>query len=81
MSQTVLVTGAFGLVGSATVRRFAADGWRVIATAHRKADDALTVTHSLRNYCKLAVSVGIRQSRSSYFKQLPASMGSVTPVM
>jgi nucleoside-diphosphate-sugar epimerase len=41
MSGTVLVTGAFGLVGSATVRRFAADGWRVVATAHRQADDAL----------------------------------------
>lgn len=41
MSETVLITGAFGLVGSATVRRFAADGWRVVATAHRKADEAL----------------------------------------
>ncbi len=40
MSETVLITGAFGLVG-ATVRRFAADGWRVVATAHRKADKAL----------------------------------------
>ncbi len=36
-SETVLITGAFGLVGSATVRRFAADGWQVVATAHRKA--------------------------------------------
>ncbi len=41
MSETVLITGAFGLVGSTTVRRFAADGWRVVATAHRKADEAL----------------------------------------
>ncbi len=41
MSETVLVTGAFGLVGSPTVRRFAADGWRVVATAHRKADRGL----------------------------------------
>lgn len=30
--DTVLVTGAFGLVGSATVRRLAADGRRVVAT-------------------------------------------------
>lgn len=30
--QTVLVTGAFGLVGSATVERLAADGRRVVAT-------------------------------------------------
>jgi nucleoside-diphosphate-sugar epimerase len=31
MSETVLVTGAFGLVGSAMVKRLAADGRRVIA--------------------------------------------------
>lgn len=30
--ETVLVTGAFGLVGSATVRRLATDGRRVVAT-------------------------------------------------
>jgi nucleoside-diphosphate-sugar epimerase len=41
MSETVLITGAFGLVGSETVRRFAADGWRVVATAHRNADAEL----------------------------------------
>jgi D-erythronate 2-dehydrogenase len=32
MSNAVLVTGAFGLVGSATVRRLAADGRAVVAT-------------------------------------------------
>ena len=42
MAGTVLVTGGFGLVGSATVRRLAADGRRVVATdldtpANRKA--------------------------------------------
>lgn len=37
MSGTVLITGAFGLVGAETVRRFAADGWRVVATSHRSA--------------------------------------------
>lgn len=46
MSETVLVTGAFGLVGSATVRRLAAIGRRVVATdlgigANRKAAQAL----------------------------------------
>lgn len=46
MSDAVLVTGAFGLVGSATVRRLAADGRRVVATdldvpANRKAAGAL----------------------------------------
>ena len=32
MAETVLVTGAFGLVGSATVRQLRADGRRVVAT-------------------------------------------------
>jgi nucleoside-diphosphate-sugar epimerase len=46
MSDAVLVTGAFGLVGSANVKRLAADGRRVVATdldipAHRKAADKL----------------------------------------
>jgi nucleoside-diphosphate-sugar epimerase len=41
VSQTVLITGAFGLVGSATLERFAADGWQVVATAHHKAGKSL----------------------------------------
>src|ERR1700734_2931192 len=32
MAEKVLVTGGFGLVGSQTVRRLAADGHRVVAT-------------------------------------------------
>jgi nucleoside-diphosphate-sugar epimerase len=41
MSETVLVTGAFGLVGSAVVGRLAADGRKVVATAHHKVAKAL----------------------------------------
>jgi nucleoside-diphosphate-sugar epimerase len=46
MSDTVLVTGGFGLVGSETVKRLAADGRRVVATdldtpANRKQARAL----------------------------------------
>jgi len=49
MSETVLVTGAFGLVGSATVRQLLADGRRVVATdldvpANRKAATLLPST-------------------------------------
>ena len=48
MTQTVLVTGAFGLVGSATVRQLRADGRSVVATdldlpANRKAADHAAV--------------------------------------
>ena len=46
MAEKVLVTGGFGLVGSQTVRRLAADGHRVVATdlgtaAQRKAATSL----------------------------------------
>lgn len=34
MAETVLVTGAFGLVGSATVKRLAVNGRRVVASGH-----------------------------------------------
>ncbi len=53
MTDTALVTGAFGLVGSATVHRLAADGRRVVATdldtpANRKAAEALPVGVTVR---------------------------------
>lgn len=53
MTETVLVTGAFGLVGSATVQRLAADGRRVVATdldvpANRKAAESLPVGVTVR---------------------------------
>lgn len=46
MAEKVLVTGGFGLVGSQTVRRLAAEGHRVVATdlstaAQRKAVKSL----------------------------------------
>ncbi|MDT5107814.1 MAG: hypothetical protein QOI25_5327 [Mycobacterium sp.] len=53
MPDAVLVTGAFGLVGSETVKRLAADGRRVIATdldipANRKAADTLPLGIEVR---------------------------------
>lgn len=53
MAQTVLVTGAFGLVGSATVRRLADDGRHVVATdldvpANREAAAALPSSAQVR---------------------------------
>jgi nucleoside-diphosphate-sugar epimerase len=53
MSETVLVTGAFGLVGSATVQQLRADGRRVVATdldipANRKKAAALLPATDVR---------------------------------
>lgn len=41
MSETVLVTGASGLVGVPTVAQLAADGWHVVATANRRTPEHL----------------------------------------
>lgn len=53
MTQTVLVTGAFGLVGSATVRQLRADGRHIVATdldipANRKKAAALLPASDVR---------------------------------
>jgi nucleoside-diphosphate-sugar epimerase len=63
MSDAVLVTGAFGLVGSATVRRLAADGRRVVATdldipANRKAAGQLPSGVDVR-YADLTESAAV----------------------
>jgi len=49
MSETVLITGAFGLVGVPTVAQFAADGWRVVATAHHNTAGSLPAGVAVRS--------------------------------
>jgi nucleoside-diphosphate-sugar epimerase len=61
--STVLVTGAFGLVGSATVKRLAEDGRRVLATdldtpANRKAATKLPASAQMR-YADLTNSASV----------------------
>lgn len=62
----MLITGAFGLVGCETVRRFAADGWQVVATSHRKAEG-------------LPPGVQIRRVDLSEPDQVDAMVGEVAP--
>ncbi|WP_123029665.1 NAD-dependent epimerase/dehydratase family protein [Mycolicibacterium stellerae] len=46
--DSVLVTGAYGLVGRPVVARLVADGYRVIATAHRTAKPSLPAAVDVR---------------------------------
>lgn len=48
MAETILITGSTGLIGSALVRKFAADGWRVLAAA-RNISKAETLFADLTN--------------------------------
>jgi NAD(P)-dependent dehydrogenase (short-subunit alcohol dehydrogenase family) len=47
MSRTVVITGACGGIGQATVRRFAADGWRTIGLDRTDPPDELALDHYL----------------------------------
>jgi nucleoside-diphosphate-sugar epimerase len=47
--DSVLVTGAYGLVGRPLVERLVADGYKVIATAHRTVKPALPATVDVRS--------------------------------
>lgn len=66
MSDTVLVTGGFGLVGSETVRQLTAAGRRVVATdldrpAHRKKAEELTSTGVVVRWTDLTDPVAVDQ--------------------
>src|SRR6476646_10028607 len=47
--DSVLVTGAYGLVGRSVVERLVADGFNVIATAHRATQPALPTGVDVRS--------------------------------
>ena len=47
--DSVLVTGAYGLVGRPTVERLVADGFKVIATAHHTVKPRLPATVDVRS--------------------------------
>ncbi|MCU1701734.1 MAG: oxidoreductase [Mycobacterium sp.] len=72
MSDAVLVTGAFGLVGSATARRLAADGRRVIATD-------LDIPANRKAAAKLPSSVDVRYADLTDPAAVDALMAAVAP--
>ncbi len=49
--KTVFITGASAGIGEASARRFAREGWRVIATGRRGSACARSATSELGDYC------------------------------
>lgn len=72
MSDAVLVTGAFGLVGSATVRRLAADGRRVVATD-------LDVEENRKAAAQLPAGVEVRWADLTDAGEVDGLIGAVAP--
>jgi nucleoside-diphosphate-sugar epimerase len=72
MTEAVLVTGAFGLVGSATVKRLAADGRRVVATD-------LDVPENRKAAAELPTGVEVRYADLTDPAAVDALIGAVKP--
>ena len=72
MADAVLVTGAFGLVGSATVKRLAADGRRVVATD-------LDVPENRKAAADLPAGVEVRWADLTDPQEVDALLAAVTP--
>lgn len=72
MSDAVLVTGAFGLVGSATVKRLAADGRKVVATD-------LDVPENRKAAAELPSGVQVRWADLTNADQVDALLAEVQP--
>jgi nucleoside-diphosphate-sugar epimerase len=72
MTEAVLVTGAFGLVGSATVKRLAADGRRVVATD-------LDVPENRKAAAALPAGVEVRYADLTDPAAVDALIGAVAP--
>ena len=66
MSRTVLVTGASGLVGTATVDSFLNAGWDVIAVSRRRPE-----VFSTKGVTHLAVALSDPQACGEAFSSLP----------
>ena len=62
MSKTIFITGATAGIGQAAARRFAADGWRVIATG-RRGDRLRALSDELGDAC-LPLEIDMRDTAS-----------------
>ncbi|WP_127169485.1 SDR family NAD(P)-dependent oxidoreductase [Xanthomonas sp. BRIP62415] len=78
MSKTVLITGATSGFGSAAVRRFAADGWKIIATGRRAERlDALAADLPAGQVHTAAFDMRDAQALSAAIDAVPAEFADV----
>ncbi|MCC4616402.1 SDR family NAD(P)-dependent oxidoreductase [Xanthomonas campestris pv. asclepiadis] len=78
MSKTVLITGATSGFGSAAVRRFAADGWKIIATGRRAERlDALAAELPAGQVHTAAFDMRDAQALSAAIDALPAEFADI----
>ena len=76
MTRTILITGATAGIGAASARRFAAGGWRVIATG-RRGDRLRALTEELGDAC-LPLELDVRDlSSANQLAQLSPPWGDI----
>ncbi|MFE2041532.1 SDR family oxidoreductase [Streptomyces sp. NPDC059477] len=75
MNRTVAITGTASGIGQATVKRFAAEGWNVVATVRKEAD--LKVHDGLDNVRTLLLDVNDEAADAAFAEQAIAQFGQV----
>jgi NAD(P)-dependent dehydrogenase (short-subunit alcohol dehydrogenase family) len=75
MNRTVVITGSASGIGHATVKKFAGEGWNVVATVRKEGD--LDVHHALERVRTLLLDVDNEQADAAFAERAVAEFGRV----